>query len=297
MNSPAWVPWLVVGLAVALAVVSAIAGALWARVRSLPTLRVAQLARELAERQRSLEDLLLRLERGSRPRGVELPSRSGMAPSEVGEPAAPAVVSPLSPALPHEGGGSLKTRGAGLAGDPSPTPTLPHERGVGRIEPSPLVGEGGRVLAAGRGGGVAHPAQVSGRSLPLSGGPSAWGAGEACDPPPTPALLHKGGGNQTEPIRGGDHDSSPAPARRVDAPHATPPGPTLIAVPDLAAAREPAAAAAPAEDLQRRHGAAWELADAGATVGQIAAHLGLPIGHVTLILGLRRPVAGGPAGR
>jgi hypothetical protein len=92
-----------------------------------------------------------------------------------------------------------------------------------------------------------------------------------------------------------------AASRRADGAHPTPPGPTLIAVPDLATpaatgGREAVTTPA-AEELQRRHGAVWELADAGARVEQIAAHLGMPPGHVELILGLRRPLAGGTAGR
>lgn len=60
--SPLQIQAALVILAALLAVVSAAAGVLWARCRSLPTLRVAQLARELAERQRTLEELIGRLE-------------------------------------------------------------------------------------------------------------------------------------------------------------------------------------------------------------------------------------------
>ncbi len=54
---------LIVVLAAALVVVSAAAGAFWWRSRSVPLLRAAQLARELIERQRRLEDIIERLEK------------------------------------------------------------------------------------------------------------------------------------------------------------------------------------------------------------------------------------------
>lgn len=65
-------------------------------------------------------------------------------------------------------------------------------------------------------------------------------------------------------------------------------GPTLITVPDLTAPAmtyEPSPAAV---ELGRRFGAIWELAEAGATSEMIAQETGLPVGHVELILGLRR---------
>lgn len=52
----------IITLSVLLAVVSALAGALWWRVRSAPLIRAAWLARELAERQEALESLIARLE-------------------------------------------------------------------------------------------------------------------------------------------------------------------------------------------------------------------------------------------
>jgi hypothetical protein len=64
-------------------------------------------------------------------------------------------------------------------------------------------------------------------------------------------------------------------------------GPTLIAVPDLAAPHSPAAAA----ELGRRFGAVWELADAGLAPEEIARRTGQPIGQVELVLGLRRQLA------
>lgn len=60
--SPALTLALLITLAVLLAVVSAVAGALWWRVRSIPTIRAVQLARTLAERQEVLETLIARLE-------------------------------------------------------------------------------------------------------------------------------------------------------------------------------------------------------------------------------------------
>jgi hypothetical protein len=204
MNSPAWVPWLIVGMAVALAVVSALAGALWARARSLPLWQVAQLARELAERQRALEELVSRLERGSR---AKMPARPAVKVRKEGIPAVAEGVSPPTPALPREGGEGRKVEG--MDGVESTTPTT----------------------------------------------------------------------------------------RRGDGAHPTPPGPTLIAVPNLTTAPSREALPAMSDELQRRHGAVWELADAGASAEQIATHLGLPIGHVHLILGLRKPLGTGPGNR
>jgi len=78
----------------------------------------------------------------------------------------------------------------------------------------------------------------------------------------------------------------PRAARRSDRAEASAvAGPTLIAVPDLGA---PAGDAAAADDLGRRFGAIWELADAGAPAEAIARATGQPIGQVELILGLRR---------
>jgi hypothetical protein len=78
-------------------------------------------------------------------------------------------------------------------------------------------------------------------------------------------------------------------------------GPTLITVPalSLSASGAAAEAAAAAEELGRRFGAIWGLADAGATADAIACTTELPIGQVELILGLRRQLshASQPGGR
>jgi hypothetical protein len=63
----------IVSLAVLLAIISAVAGAMWWRTRAVGLVRVAQLARELAERQRALEKLIERWEQG---RGRDLPGGS-----------------------------------------------------------------------------------------------------------------------------------------------------------------------------------------------------------------------------
>jgi hypothetical protein len=74
-------------------------------------------------------------------------------------------------------------------------------------------------------------------------------------------------------------------------------GPTLIAVPDLAA-QAPAVRSAPAgAELAARFGAIWELADRGASADAIARSTGHPIGQVELILGLRRQLAAAGEGR
>lgn len=66
--SPALNMALIVTLAAMLAVVSAIAGALWWRVRSMPTIHAARLAKTLAERQEVLETLIARLEAAEKPK-------------------------------------------------------------------------------------------------------------------------------------------------------------------------------------------------------------------------------------
>jgi hypothetical protein len=63
-------------------------------------------------------------------------------------------------------------------------------------------------------------------------------------------------------------------------------GPTLIAVPSLAAGDSDASEAA--AELGRRFGAIWSRADGGQPPESIARATGLPIGQVELILGLRR---------
>lgn len=87
----------------------------------------------------------------------------------------------------------------------------------------------------------------------------------------------------------------PKSTRRADPARPEPSaGPTLIAVPNLAApAAEPPASAT--ADLGRRFGAIWELADAGVAPEAIARATGQPIGQVELILGLKRQLAGSGA--
>jgi hypothetical protein len=75
--------------------------------------------------------------------------------------------------------------------------------------------------------------------------------------------------------------------RRADGPE-EPPGPTLIAVPDLAAEPCLEASEATAAAFGRRYAALWALADAGASAASIARETGQPVGQVELILGLRR---------
>jgi hypothetical protein len=152
---------LLITLAALLAAVSALAGALWWRVRSIPTIHAAHLAKTLAERQEVLETLIARLEAASKPKSK----------------------SPIARRFP----------------DPS---TLPATRRVDAAEPD------------------------------------------------------------------------------------TPPGPTLIAVPNVAAAME--LPASPPRGQTHRFGPIWELADRGASADAIARVTGQPVGQVELILGLRR---------
>lgn len=64
------------------------------------------------------------------------------------------------------------------------------------------------------------------------------------------------------------------------------PGPTLIAVPNLATSTEGTGPAN--EELGRRFAPVWSLADTGLSAEAIAERTGQPIGQVELILGLRR---------
>jgi hypothetical protein len=69
----------------------------------------------------------------------------------------------------------------------------------------------------------------------------------------------------------------------------------LIAVPDLTAS----SSSSPPDELARRFGSIWDLAEAGASPESIARDTGQPIGQVELILGLRSPRAAsgqGPGG-
>jgi hypothetical protein len=86
--------------------------------------------------------------------------------------------------------------------------------------------------------------------------------------------------------------SVPGGTRRVDrAESSAVAGPTLIAVPNLAASATDGPASVSAE-LSRKFGTIWAQADAGASAEAIAQSTGQPIGQVELILGLRRQLAG-----
>ncbi|RUL86944.1 hypothetical protein [Tautonia sociabilis] len=94
----------------------------------------------------------------------------------------------------------------------------------------------------------------------------------------------------------------PASTERVDPPGPAPPGPILIAVPDLSGSRqgvgtqaESARRASAVADLSRRFGRIWELADTGASADRIASTTGRPVGEVQLVLDLRRRLIDGPA--
>ena len=95
-----------------------------------------------------------------------------------------------------------------------------------------------------------------------------------------------GTGTETEPARGGGS------RRRVDqAPAGRGDGPTLIAVPTLAAGASESSAQAAAAELAERFGAIWGRANAGASAEAIARETGQPVGQVELILALRRQLA------
>jgi hypothetical protein len=66
--------------------------------------------------------------------------------------------------------------------------------------------------------------------------------------------------------------------------------PTLIAVPQLGAG--PSDKETAVSELSQRYAAIWALADNGATADVIARATGQPIGHIELILGLRRQIDG-----
>jgi hypothetical protein len=86
--------------------------------------------------------------------------------------------------------------------------------------------------------------------------------------------------------------AKPAPGRRTD--RSAPPGRTLISVPDLAASSP--VSTPPPDDLTRRFGAIWDLAEAGVSPESIARDTGQPIGQIELILGLQRPRASSASG-
>lgn len=93
-------------LAALLAAASAAAGGFWWRSRSLPLVRVAQLARDLAERQRALEQLLQRWEapraRDPAPGGLPVGPRGGHGTPNhrIDPPQATAVAGPTLIAVP-----------------------------------------------------------------------------------------------------------------------------------------------------------------------------------------------------
>ncbi len=70
-------------------------------------------------------------------------------------------------------------------------------------------------------------------------------------------------------------------------------GPVLIAVPSLALPPAITSTLAAAAEFDRRFGAIWALADAGALDDEIARQTGYPVGQVELIRGLRGPKVGG----
>jgi hypothetical protein len=81
----AYLTALVAALALLLAAVSALAGWLWCRLRTFPSqLRMAQLARDLADRQRALEALIDRLEPRPTSRRIRLdpPDSAPLPPTE-----------------------------------------------------------------------------------------------------------------------------------------------------------------------------------------------------------------------
>lgn len=84
--------------------------------------------------------------------------------------------------------------------------------------------------------------------------------------------------------------SAPFPLRVDAAEPSAVSGPTLIAIPSLAAASIPSTSAV-TNDLGRRFGPIWDLADTGASPDAIARSTGQPIGQVELILALRRQLA------
>jgi hypothetical protein len=73
-------------------------------------------------------------------------------------------------------------------------------------------------------------------------------------------------------------------------------GPTLIAIPNLAASH-PDESETAAVELGRRFGGIWELADSGSSPEAIARHTGQPVGQVELILALRRQLESNTGGR
>lgn len=107
-----------------------------------------------------------------------------------------------------------------------------------------------------------------------------------------------------KPERSTAPPSRPTPSRRVDPPETQAgSGLTLISVPNLASRGQGGAlteAEGPAGSrISERFGGLWELADSGASPSAIARAMGMPVGRVELVLGLRRrpsnPAPEGPA--
>lgn len=109
------------------------------------------------------------------------------------------------------------------------------------------------------------------------------GTDEAARAKETPAPFPKGPGVASIRPTGTRHraDMPEMPANA---------GPTLIAIPNLAAPPQEETESAAAE-LGQRFGAIWDLADEGASPEAIARRTGQPVGQVELILALRRQLA------
>jgi hypothetical protein len=141
----AYLTALVAALVVLLVAVSAVAGWLWCRLRSLPShLRVAQLARDLADRQRALEALIERLDPRPMTRRIRLdpplsasegPSASHLSPRE----RSTASQTPAGEGQP--GGRDAGDRGTA----PTPSHLSPPERSTASQTPA---GEGLPVAAS-----------------------------------------------------------------------------------------------------------------------------------------------------
>src|SRR5262245_44042109 len=104
----------IVTLAALLAVVSAVAGAMWWRTRAVPLVRVAQLARELTERQRALEEVLGRWEKAR--------AREAPAGSHPGGPRAAAPAHRIDPPQPSVFTGPTLIAVPDLAAPPATAP-------------------------------------------------------------------------------------------------------------------------------------------------------------------------------
>lgn len=117
---------LIAALAGLLAIVSALAGALWWRARSAPLIRVAQLARELTERQRALEELIERWER-SRAKEAPPPGHPAGPRSLLAEPSH-RIDPPQESAIP----GPTLIAVPDLSAPPPPTPAADAEADLAR---------------------------------------------------------------------------------------------------------------------------------------------------------------------